>query len=173
MKGFSRGMIRAGVFCALIAVCSQIALPLPAGIPITLQTLVVALCGYSLGWKWASASVAVYLLLGGIGLPLFSGFAGGFGWLFGGPTAGFLWGFLMVAFCCGLPLKNRLLSVLCGIGGMLVCHLLGVVWYGHFTAQGFWQSFLVISFPYLLKDVLCIALAEWLANKLRFFKKRY
>ncbi len=168
-----RGMIRAGVFCAVIAVCSQVALPLPAGIPITLQTLGVALCGYSLGWKWASAAVAVYLLLGGIGLPIFAGFSGGIGWLFGGPTAGFLWGFLMVAVCCGLPLKNRLVSVLAGMGGMLACHLLGVVWYGYFSAQGFWQSFLTVSMPYLPKDVLCIALAAWLANKLRFFKKRY
>ncbi len=173
MKGVSRGMIRAGVFCAVIALCSQIALPLPAGIPITLQTLAIALCGYCLGWRWASAAVAAYLLLGGMGLPIFSGFSGGIGWLFGGPTAGFLWGFLMVAVCCGLPTKNRLPSVLAGIGGMLVCHLLGAVWYGYFTAQGLWLSFLAVSMPYLLKDVLCIILAEWVSNKLRFFKKRY
>ena len=87
-----RKMAAAGVFCALLAVVSQLVIPLPAGIPLTFQVLAVALCGCCLGWKWGTVSVLVYLLLGGVGLPLFSGFGGGIGWLLG-PTGGFLWGF--------------------------------------------------------------------------------
>ncbi len=172
MRASLRKMIDAAVFCAVIAACAQLVLPMPAGVPMTLQTLAVALCGYCLGWKYALAAVGTYLLLGGIGLPIFSGFGGGFGWLFG-PSGGFLVGFLLVAVGCGLPLKKRSLAVLSGMAAMLLCHGCGVAWYAYVTAQNGWQAALVASLPYLWKDLLCIWLAELIANKIGIFKKRY
>lgn len=167
-----RKMIDAAVFCAVIAACAQIVLPMPAGVPMTLQTLAVALCGYCLRWKYALAAVGTYLLLGGIGLPIFSGFGGGFGWLFG-PSGGFLLGFLLIAVGCGLSLKKRILSLVMGMVGLFLCHCCGVVWHAYITHQSLLQALLVASLPYLWKDLLCVWLAELIANKIGIFKKRY
>ncbi len=167
-----RKMIDAAVFCAVIAACAQIVLPMPAGVPMTLQILAVALCGYCLKWKYALAAVGIYLLLGGIGLPVFSGFGGGFGWLFG-PSGGFLMGFLLVAVGCGLPMKKRWVAVLSGMAAMVLCHGCGAAWYAYTTNQSIWQATLTASLPYLWKDLLCIWLAELIANKIGIFKKRY
>lgn len=167
-----RKMIDAAVFCAVISACAQLILPMPAGVPITLQTLAVALCGYCLKWKYGLAAVGTYLLLGGIGLPVFSGFGGGFGWLLG-PSGGFLFGFLLLAIGCGLPYQKRWISVLGGMGAVVLCHLLGVVWYSYVTDLNFGSAILTASVPYLWKDLLCIWLAELIANKIGFFKKRY
>lgn len=167
-----RKMIDAAVFCAVIAACAQLILPMPAGVPITLQTLAVALCGYCIGWKYGLAAVGTYLLLGGIGLPVFSGFGGGLGWLLG-PGGGFLMGFLAVALGCGLPMKKRWLSVLMGMASMVLCHLLGAAWYACTADVSFGAAALAVSLPYLGKDLLCVWLAELIANKIGFFKKRY
>lgn len=167
-----RKMMDAAVFCAVISACAQLVLPMPAGVPITLQTLAIALCGYCIKWKYATLSVGIYLLLGGMGLPVFSSFGGGFGWLFG-PSGGFLFGFLLLAIGCGLPFQKRWLLVLCGMVAVVLCHLLGVGWYTHATEVSFGSAVLVASAPYLWKDLLCVWLAEMIANKIGFFKKRY
>ncbi len=77
---------------AITCVCAQIALPIPP-VPITLQTVATGLAGLVLIPSHAAVSMIVYLALGGLGLPVFSGFKGGIGVLLG-PTAGFLFGFL-------------------------------------------------------------------------------
>ena len=67
----------AGVMAALLAVLTQISIPLPTGIPVTLQTFVVALCGYLLGPGLGTLSVGVYLALGAIGCRCSPGLQGG------------------------------------------------------------------------------------------------
>lgn len=159
-----RKMAAAGVFCALLAVVSQLVIPLPAGIPLTFQVLAVALCGCCLGWKWGTVSVLVYLLLGGVGLPLFSGFGGGIGWLLG-PTGGFLWGFLPLVLGCGF----RKYPI--AFGGLAVCHLMGVAQLSWVNGISMWQAALVGSFPYLWKDVLLVWAAFLIAKRIprKFF----
>ena len=93
--------VMAGVFAALLVVLSQVSIPLPTGIPVTLQTFAVALCGCVLGPAVGSAAVGVYLALGAVGVPVFAGFSGGAGALVG-MTGGYLWAFLPMAFLCGL-----------------------------------------------------------------------
>ncbi|MBQ8894436.1 MAG: biotin transporter BioY [Clostridia bacterium] len=159
-----RKITAAAVFCALLAVLSQIVLPLPGGVPLTLQTFAVALCGFCLGQKNGLLAVGAYLLLGGVGLPLFSSFGGGIGWLLG-PTGGFLWGFLPLIFCCGL----RKYPI--AFGGLAACHLLGLIQFALVTGNSLWQAFLVASLPYLAKDALSLVAARWLAKRLprKFF----
>lgn len=65
------------MFSAFIAASAQLAVPLPSGVPATLQTLSIALCGYCLGIKRSISAVLVYILLGLAGAPVFSGFSGG------------------------------------------------------------------------------------------------
>ena len=93
-------IVLVGVFAAVLAVLSQISIPLPSGIPVTLQTFAVALCGYALGWKRGLLATAVYVALGLVGLPVFSGFSGGLGKL-AGPTGGYILGFLAIAGLAG------------------------------------------------------------------------
>ena len=99
--------VMAGVFAALLVVLSQVSIPLPTGIPVTLQTFAVALCGCVLGPAVGSAAVGVYLALGAVGVPVFAGFSGGAGALVG-MTGGYLWAFLPMAFLCGLGAQQNL-----------------------------------------------------------------
>ncbi len=152
--------VMTGVCAALLAVLSQISIPLPTGVPITLQTFAVALCGYILGPALGALSVLVYLALGAIGLPVFAGFSGGIG-AFAGMAGGFLWGFLAQAALCGLGmrLQNRILAIALGIAGLLACHVCGVVQFAFLSSTGFLPSALAVSVPYLVKDILSVALA--------------
>ena len=87
-------LARAALFAALIAICSWISIP--TAVPFTLQTFAVFLALGVLGGKLGTLSVAVYLLLGAVGLPVFAGFQGGLGALLGA-TGGYLAGFLLTA----------------------------------------------------------------------------
>ena len=145
-----------GMFTAVLAVLSILQIPMPSGVPITLQTFAVALCGYCLGKKNGTLCVALYLILGFVGVPVFTGMTAGIGKLFG-YTGGFLYGFLFLAFFCGLgsQLKNHAVGVLVGVG-LLICHVLGAFHYSVIAATGFGPAFLLVSVPYLVKDVLSI-----------------
>lgn len=82
-----------GLSTALLAVSAMVTVPF-GPVPFTLQTMVLALLPVVLGGRDAVCSVALYLLLGAVGLPVFSGLSGGVAHLLG-PTGGFLWGFLI------------------------------------------------------------------------------
>lgn len=123
----TRSIVITGMFAAVIAVLAQVALPMPSGVPVTLQTFAIALTGVVLGAKLGMAAAGVYILLGAVGVPVFSGFAGGLGILFG-KSGGFIWGFLFLALLCGLgcQIKNKVVGWGLGIVGLAVCHLLGI-----------------------------------------------
>ncbi len=163
----TRTIILTGMFAAVLAVLSQIQIPMPSGVPVTLQTFAVALTGFVLGWKCGLASTAVYILLGMVGLPVFAGFAGGFGKIIG-PTGGFIWGFLFLAAGCGFARQKMspLLRVLLAVAGLLLCHLLGALQYALVADQSFLAAALLVSVPYLLKDFISLALAFLVAKAL-------
>lgn len=85
---------------AATAVMAQLAIPMPGGVPMTLQTLAVTLAGVILGQQRGTISMVVYLLIGAVGVPVFSSFTGGAGVLIG-PTGGFLWSFPAMALIIG------------------------------------------------------------------------
>lgn len=146
-----------GMLTAVLSVLSILQIPMPSGVPITLQTFAVALCGYVLGRRNGTLSIALYLLIGFIGIPVFTGMTAGIGKLFGF-TGGFLYGFLFLAFLCGtgIHLKNRLAAVLTGLAGLMICHILGAFHYSIVASLGFPESFLLVSAPYLPKDILSV-----------------
>lgn len=119
-----------GIFTALIAVCSWISIP--TVVPFTLQTLGIFLAVELLGGRRGSASVLVYILLGAIGLPVFSGFSGGIGVLLGS-RGGYVIGFLAISLvmwgithCFGDKLLFHIIGLLTGL---LVCYALGTAWF--------------------------------------------
>lgn len=150
-------LVTVALFAALLAVLSQLSIPLPSGVPLTMQTFMVALCGFSLGAKAGAATVGVYLLLGALGMPVFAGFSGGVGVLLG-VTGGFLWGFAALAALCGAR-KVHWSAV-----GLICCHLLGVAQFALVSHTPLLRSAVLVSFPYLLKDALSVA-AAWMVAR--------
>lgn len=166
-KNMILDLVITALFAAVIAVSSQITFPLPSGIPVTLQTLSVAACGYCLGLKKSLSAVLTYLFMGLAGLPVFSGFSGGIPVLFG-KTGGFIIGFVFLAFFCGISeaTQNKLLKILLGIVGILLCHFVGIVWFSYLIGMNIWAGFLLVSLPFLLKDFVCVIVALLLSPKI-------
>ena len=164
----TKDMVQIAMFTAVVAVLSHIAIPMPSGVPVTLQTLAVALCGYVLGSKKGAVSLLVYALLGAVGAPVFANFKGGLGAI-AGPTGGFIWGFIFMAFLCGLGIesKHKWLAVVLGIAGVLVCHACGAAQFAIIKGNGFWSSALLVSVPYLVKDFLSVIIALGAAALIR------
>ncbi len=160
------------LFSAIIAVLSFISIPAP--IPFTLQTLGVfcALC--VLGGKKGLLSIILYILLGIIGLPVFSHFSGGIGHLFG-VSGGYIIGFIPLALVhWGITYKfnNTICSKAVGlIAGLSICYLLGTLWYtykyvGNFTIESFISSLSVCVLPFLIPDMIKLSCALLIDKKL-------
>lgn len=164
----TRTLVYIGMFAAVLSVLSQLAIPMPSGMPLTLQTFAVALTGAVLGWRLALASTAVYVLLGAVGVPVFANFSGGFRILVG-YTGGFIWGFFFMAALCGIgsAMKNKPFGLEVGFLGLLICHVLGALQYALIAGVGFWQSVLLVSLPYLVKDVISVVLAFSVGTMIR------
>lgn len=153
----AKPLVYTAVMAALITVCAWITIP--TVVPFTLQTFAIFLAVGVLGGKLGSLAVGVYLLLGAVGLPVFSGFAGGAASLLN-VTGGFLWGFLPMALLCGLgSRRGKLPALLLGLCGLMVCHGWGVVQFALVQSLPLWTAFLTASAPYLLKDVVSLAAA--------------
>lgn len=161
-------IVQTALFTSIIVILSQIAIPMPFGVPITLQTFAVALCGYVLGWKYGTLSTLVYVLLGAVGLPVFANFSGGMSVIFG-MTGGFIFGFLVLAALSGLHIriKNKIVSILLGLSGLIICHVLGVIQFSFVTNTPFVKSLFLVSIPFLLKDVLSVIAAYLVAIAVR------
>ena len=122
-----------GIFAALLAICAWITIPF-AAVPFTLQTFGVFAALGLLGGKRGTIAIAVYLLLGAVGVPVFSGFQGGFGALFGA-TGGYLLGFLLSGFTVWFAEarfgKSFGVFVAAMIIGLLLCYAFGTAWFMH------------------------------------------
>lgn len=170
----SRVLARCALFAALMCLCAWISLPL-GDTAITLQTFALFLALELLGGKYGSLVCMLYLLLGGVGLPVFSGFRGGVGMLLG-TTGGYLWGFLacallywLITAVFGDRFSTRLLAHL---AGLLLCYTLGTLWFyrvylrsGNAITIGFVLMKCVV--PFVLPDLLKLSLALVLSKKLK------
>ena len=154
---------------ALTAVCSWISVPalLPTMVPFTLQTFAVCLVTALLGLRLGLWTVAGYILLGLVGVPVFSGFRGGLGVLLG-TTGGYIVGFLFTALIVGLAVDRlgRKLPVLIAAMalGILLCYTFGTMWFvqvytKNSGAIGVGTALAWCVLPYLLPDAVKIALA--------------
>ncbi|MBE6749664.1 MAG: biotin transporter BioY [Ruminococcaceae bacterium] len=148
------------MFCAILCIISQISIMSPMGVPFTLQIAAVALCGYILGAKWGTATVLTYIALGLLGLPVFSGFRGGFNVLFT-ETGGFLIGFIFLALLCGSASfkKSAGIKIAFGIIGVLICHLCAVLQLVFVLKINLYVAILSYSTPFLIKDIALTFLA--------------
>jgi len=168
MKISTKTIATVGMFTAVLSVLSILTIPMPSGVPVTLQTFAMALCGYVLGAKKGTASTLLYILLGTVGVPVFAGMTGGPSWLVG-YTGGFFWGFIFMTLLCGIGMKqkNMAVRVILGLAGLAICHLLGVIQFAIVASTPFAASFVTVSVPYLLKDIISVAGAYLVALPVR------
>ena len=163
MKSSVFPMILTSLCAAIIAVLAQILIPLPL-IPITGQTLAIGLVVTILGLKHGTYAVLLYILLGAIGLPVFQGFTGGLGILFG-PTGGYIIGFIPTAIVIGFYLKKTRLTfphaLVANILGMLVTLAFGAVWLKYLAELSWTGALFSGVIPFLIVGVIKAILAAW------------
>ena len=161
--------VYASLMAALTAAGALIALPI-GPIPVVLQNLFVMLTGLLLGPRWGLASVAIYLLAGALGLPVFAGGSGGVG-RFLGPTGGYLLGFLPAVLIIGLISGKRrhhwALDALAVACGSLAVYALGVTWLKLITRMNWTTAVTVGMLPFLAGDAFKAAAAIVAARALR------
>ena len=170
-----RNMALCALFAALLAVCAWISIP-AGDIAITMQTFGIFLTLGVLGGKRGTIAIATYLLLGVVGLPVFSGFQGGVGTLLGvtgGYIAGFLATGLVYWLMTALGRNKEIFRLLGMLIGLLFCYLLGTLWFrfGYLSYGGLsWGAILLkCVVPYLLPDAAKLILAWLLSRRLRQF----
>ncbi|MCR1934811.1 biotin transporter BioY [Clostridium tepidum] len=171
-----RDMIYSALFATIIAVSSYITIPLPISpVPITAQGLAVMLAGCVLSPVQAALSMVTFLLMGVIGIPVFSGGTAGIGVVLG-KTGGYLIGYLIGVIIISLLVrKNRSLVnmiIACFIGGIIVVHILGSAWLGQVTSIGIKKAFLLGSAPFIPGDLIKAIVAVLIGRKLSKSMKR-
>lgn len=102
----TKEMTSIAIMTAITCIMAQIAIPMPAGVPMTMQTFAITLSGVILGAKGGAISSVIYLLLGAVGVPVFANFTGG-AQILVGPTGGFLLSFPIMAFVSGLAVEQN------------------------------------------------------------------
>ena len=162
-KFSTRKLVLIALMTAITCIFAPLSIPIPVSpVPISLTNLVIMISIYVLGFKDATISYIVYLLLGLVGLPVFSGFTGGFGKL-AGPTGGYLVGFIFLALIAGLFVdkfpKNRILAVVGMIIGMAVTYIFGTEWLAIQLKMTFVAALSVGVIPYLAGDAVKIIIA--------------
>lgn len=166
-----------GVFAVLMTICSWIAIP--AAVPFTLQTMGVFVTVGLLGGKRGTLAVLVYILLGAVGFPVFTGMTGGIGVLLGN-TGGYIAGFLGSALVMWGMEKlfghKRAVLALSMVLGLLVCYIVGTAWfmYVYMKSTGAIGLGTVLGWcviPFIIPDLAKIAVAMILTERLKRFIK--
>ncbi len=172
-SGKTYDIVYIGLFAVLIAICSWISIP--ATVPFTLQTLGVFLTVSVLGGRRGTLSVLVYILLGAIGLPVFSGFTGGIGILLGN-TGGYIIGFLFSALTMWLIShlagSGRIVQAVSMLAGLLVCYAFGTAWFMIVYTRGNGPVSLAVVLgwcviPFIIPDLIKIAVALLIGSRIR------
>ena len=159
----TRSLVTAGLFTALLAVFSQIIIPLPfSPVPLSLSVLAVFLIGGLLTPKQAGGSVLAYLVMGMVGVPVFAGFLAGPGRIFG-PTGGYLVAYPIMAFLVAWGASRKPRPGFLRLAGWMVvslavCYLLGTAWMMAYTGKDALAVLGMAVFPFLPLD-LCKAVA--------------
>ncbi|MCI9217707.1 biotin transporter BioY [Lachnospiraceae bacterium 42-17] len=155
---------------AVMVIMAQISIPMPMGVPMTMQTFAVTLAAVVLGAKKGALSAFVYILLGAVGLPVLAGFTGGIQY-FAGPTGGFLISFPLMAFVIGLGV-DRFREVkggfiLCLIGGTIVNYVIGVLMFCLLMDSSVMTAVSACVLPFVPTAVIKAVLASVIGLKIR------
>ena len=173
-------MALCGLFAAIIAVCSWISVPIPPEIPFTMQTFAVFCALGVLGGGYGTAAIAVYILVGAIGVPVYAEFTGGLGILFGstgGYFAGFIFSGLVYWLITKIFGKKLFAEITAMAAGLIVCYGLGTAWFvfisaGQGNPMGFVSALMMCVVPYIIPDCVKIALALIVSRRVSKYVRR-
>ena len=177
------------LFAALICIGCVIAIPLPGGVPITVQNLFAILAGGILGSFYGGATVLIWMILGAVGIPVFANAHGGLAIILG-PTGGYMWGYALGSLFLGLTLGKPKLTenkkdvrfilkiALLALVAYALVYVPGIPWFMHVMAgkgkpQTF-QSALKLTFiPFIPGDLIKWVITIPLTATLRPIAARY
>lgn len=163
------------LFSAIIVICSLVTVP--SMVPFTLQTFAIFLCLNIFGAKKGIISILIYIFLGVIGLPVFSGFNGGIGALLN-VTGGYIIGFIFTALTFGLITSlfnkkpKKTVNLIASFMGLIACYISGTLWYvllfiKNGDAVSFTSAFSICVLPFIIPDILKIALSVVISEKVK------
>lgn len=172
-----KDIVLISLFSAIIVVCSFITIP--AAIPFTLQTFAVFLCLNILGAKKGIISILIYIFIGVVGLPVFSGFNGGIGALLN-VTGGYIVGFIFSALIFWVitsvfnKKSRKIINLIASFMGLIVCYIFGTLWYillfiKNGEAINFISAFTICVLPFIIPDILKIVLSVVISEKINKF----
>lgn len=159
-----------GLCTAIIVIMAQISIPMPMGVPMTMQTFAITLTGIILGAKRGALASFIYVLLGAVGVPVFAGFSGGFQALIG-PTGGFLWSFPIMAFFIGLGAekyhKSKPLFLLWLVIGTVINYVIGVLVFCLVTQSPVVTGIAACVLPFIPTAIIKAVLASIIGLSIR------
>lgn len=158
-------MVLIALMTAITCILAPLSLPIPISpVPVTLTNLVLYVSVFILTWKQAALSYFIYLLLGIVGLPVFSGFTGGLAKV-AGPTGGYLAGFIFLIIISGIFVEKssgKFRHVFYTVGillGTTITYLFGTIWLAVQMNLTFPQALAAGVLPYLAGDAVKIVIA--------------
>ena len=151
-----------GLTTALICVIAPFSLPMPLGVPMTLQSFIITLMAIVLGAKRGATAALIYILLGAFGLPVFSNFTGGWQYLIG-PTGGFILSFPIMAYVIGLG-SSLWLGIL---AGTVINFAFGIAMFCLVTESSFTVGFTTCVLPFIPLTIIKWILAYIIGINIR------
>lgn len=164
-----------GMSVSLISVISQFSVPLPFGIPLTFQCFTVTLISVILGFKKSIFTILTYIIIGFIGIPVFSNFKAGPSALFG-PTGGFIWGFIPMCAITGYisqKYNSKILLIISVYLGLALDYVIGVIQLSFVSNISLSLAIQKGAAPFLLKDIILCTLGILLAKKIKKLTKLF
>ena len=184
-KKKSAPLVLTALFAALISAGCFIQIPLPGGVPVAIQDMLAMLSGMILGPLYGTAAVLVFLVLGCIGLPVFTGKAG-VQVILGGPTGGFLLGYLLGALAAGLVLAALLpagrkpstsaayiVIIIAALVATFVLFACGIIRFMHLTGYEFGKTMAAVLIPFIPGNIIKLILMVMLTKKFRPIMNNY
>ena len=168
-------MTRIALMAAVLCILAPISIPVPvSSVALTLATFVLYLMAYILKPRQVLTVVGIYLLLGAVGLPVFSGYMAGIS-RFAAPGGGYLIGYLFLAGISSWFVQKYSAVSMQVIGmflGTLVMYTLGTLWMANTTSISFLSALPAGMLVFLPLDILKIILASYIGRKIRLYIKQ-
>lgn len=165
----TRDLVLCGLFAALTGITSQITIPI-GPVPVNMAHVAIFVGAGLLKPRLIACSQIIFILMGVMGLPVFSGFRGGMGHLLG-PTGGFIIGYVICGWATAHLLKKIGLSwfglIFSMIIGALISYGLGTFWFMEVTGADLATALLLCVVPFLFGDFLKILLSGFLIRRIR------
>lgn len=164
----TRELCLIGIFSAIIAIFAQISIPMPYGVPMTLQTFAIPFAGIVLGVKRGTFAAVIYVLLGAAGMPVFAGFSGGPGIVFG-PTGGFILSFPVMALTAGIwaEKKNKMWLAFGLILGSFINYACGTIVFMAVMSSSLQTALAACVLPFIPTAIIKIILSGMLGVRCR------